>query len=150
MFRRVRLRQLGLVLCLALVAAAPAGTPAAQSKWGWFRGTSIGSEWRLTYGEAAVSVAGASFSAELRDHAHQLVRVSLQGTLRDGQVTVLATVLHTDRTPAELTGRLRRLCWEGGGREMLVLTNGIQVISLARELPAEEPCEPDVEAEPEN
>jgi hypothetical protein len=133
------------VLAIALVTLA-SGQVAADSRttWGWFRASSTGSSWWLTSGEAFVTVEGHSFSADLRDDKDAgFTRVSLSGTITDRNVTARATVHATDMPDTDLSGRLRRLCWtSGGGREILVLTNGITVISIARELAAKEPCVP--------
>ena len=130
------------VYATTLAVALPAF--AEQQVWGWFRASSTGSDWWLTQGKARVTFTGSSFSAELRDGGPDpFVRVLLEGTVRDREVVAKATVQHTDKPDATLAGRLRRLCWQsGGGRELLVLTDGVEVISLVRELPSGQPCEP--------
>jgi len=129
----------GIVLLAGLPALAGENTD-----WGWFRATSTGSNWWVTQGKATASIAGSAFSAELRDGGSDpFVRVTLRGTIRDRDVAVTATVLQTDKPEETLAGRLRRLCWKaGGGREVLVLTDGVEVISLVRELPKDEACKP--------
>jgi hypothetical protein len=70
------------------------------------------------------------------------VRVTLKSSIVSGSVSAKATVQNSDVSPPTVTGRLRRFCWTTGGREILVLTDGADVISLFRELRNAEPCKP--------
>lgn len=139
------------VLAVALVAStlgcafADSAEPhkRSQTTWGWFRANSTGGKWWVTTGVARVTVEGKAISADLHDADDpDFIRVSLSGTISNRDVEVHATVHATDMPDFALRGRLQRLCWEsGGGREVLVLSNGVAVIALTREL-ANESCEP--------
>ncbi|HEX6576193.1 MAG TPA: carboxypeptidase-like regulatory domain-containing protein, partial [Gemmatimonadaceae bacterium] len=48
---------------------------------------------------------------------------------------VRVTINESDADPFQTSGRLERACWEGGGREAILLTSGFGVIGLTRELP---------------
>lgn len=140
---RINMRLVLAIFCVSTLGAGPVVLD-QPSVWGWFRASSTGSKWWLTHGQATVAITGSRFRAELRDHqATDFIRVSLSGTMRDGNVEVRAIVHASDTPDFELSGRVRRLCWAaGGGREIIVLTNGVDVISLARELEKGQPCEP--------
>src|SRR5262245_22862021 len=142
----MRLSRSGIYLVASAMALLVAAPICAESQtWGWFRASSTGSDWWLTQGKGTVSITGSSFTAELRDGGPApFVRVTLEGKVSDREVVVRAKVHDTDLGDATLAGRIRRLCWpsDGGGRELLVLTDGFEVISLARDIPRNQPCEP--------
>jgi hypothetical protein len=52
-------------------------------------------------------------------------------------------VAASDEEDFKLSGRLRRLCWKnGGGREIILFTDGIDVVGLERELNESLSCKP--------
>ena len=129
-----------LVVTLQLAQSLTAES-AETTTWQWFQATTDARGWFITQGKATVSVADAKFSAELRDVDHEsFVRVTLKGSIVGGSVSAKATVQNSDVSSTTVTGRLRRFCWTTGGREILVLTDGADVISLFRELRKGEPC----------
>ena len=91
-----------------------------------------------------VAPAESLFKATLRDGEDpQFTRVSLQGSVSGGLVKARLTVHESDAPVVEVSGQLKRFCWaKGGGREILILTNGEQVVALFRELDPSMPCKP--------
>ena len=119
-------------LALALTAAK---THEATTEWGWFRASSAVNDWSIYKGRATVTIDGKSFKATLYDAADPtFARVSLVGTIQEQSVSVRAVINASDVDPFQTSGRLKRLCWEGGGREAILLTSGFGVIGLTREL----------------
>ena len=102
------------------------------------------SSWYVTRGKAAVQVREGRVDAELFDESDpSLRRASFSGTVSGNTFTVEVQIDHTDLRPFSATGRLRRLCWNsGGGREVLILSNGLESISLTRELDVGSGCTP--------
>jgi hypothetical protein len=127
------------VAILQLSAPVPSG---AVADWGWFSTVSTGSEWRVTQGKGDVSISGGRFVATLRDaDPPQFARLTLRGSMLRGVVKARVTVESSDVPEFQVSGRFRRLCWEAkGGREILILTNGLDVIGLVRELSPSVPC----------
>jgi hypothetical protein len=56
------------------------------------------------------------------------------GVLRIRQRSSQSNTGQNDADPFRTSGRLRRICWEGGGREAILLTSSFGVIGLTREL----------------
>jgi hypothetical protein len=123
---------------LAALGASPAET------WTWFRTVSTGTEWWITQGKGEVDFSDSRFKATLRDAENpEFTRLSLQGSVTRGLVKARVTVVESDAPVFEVSGRLKRLCWPtGGGREILILTNGQDVVGLVRELGPSMPCKP--------
>ena len=122
---------------LALVVLALTATKPHQmtTEWGWFRASSGVNDWAIYKGRATVLVDGKSFKATLWDAADpKFARVSLLGTIQENSVSVRAVINQSDADPFQTSGRLRRICWEGGGREAILLTSSFGVIGLTREL----------------
>ena len=131
-----------LTLTSLQVLATPPAAP--DETWAWFRTVSTGTEWWVTQANGDVSFSGRLFNATLRDGQDpKFTRLSLQGSVAGGTVKAPVTVLESDAPVVELSGRLKRLCWaRGGGRDVLILTNGEQVVGLVRELGPSMPCKP--------
>ena len=129
-----------LVACLFVSATAAA---AQTREWGWFRSVSTGSAWDATGGKGTVTLGEGKFEAELFDKEHPMFRrLTVRGLTKGGLTSARVRVEESDVPDFEVTGRLRRLCWRGGGREVLLLTDGTQVIGLVRELNASQRCTP--------
>jgi hypothetical protein len=131
------------MMVLALTSLQTLGAaPAATDTWTWFRSVSTGSEWWTTHGKGDVNLSRGVFSATLRDADDpHFTRLSLAGSVSGGLVKARATVRESDAPVVEVTGRLRLLCWgKGGGREVLILTNGEQVVGLFKDLDPSLPC----------
>jgi hypothetical protein len=131
------------VMVLALTSLQTVGaTPAATDTWTWFRSVSTGSEWWTTQGKGDVNISRGVFSATLRDGDDpRFTRLSLAGSVSGGLVKARVTVQESDDPVVEVTGRLRLLCWATkGGRQVLMLTNGEQVVGLFRDLDPSLPC----------
>ncbi len=80
---------------------------------------------------------GGAFTATLWDDSTtNFARLSLKGTVRHGRVAVRVIINNTDVDPFRISGELKRVCWEGGGREILFLSDGVGVIGLFREIPS--------------
>ena len=118
--------------------------PLQSDAWAWFRTVSTGTEWWTEQGNGEVNFSGSLFRATLRDGDDpQFTRLSLQGSVSGGLVKARVTVLESDAGPVlEVSGRLKRFCWNGGGRETLILTNGYEVVGLVRDLGRSTPCKP--------
>jgi hypothetical protein len=128
------------ICAMSFVVTVPASSK--QAPWGWFSASSTGSNWSVVEGKADVSISPSSFFAQLHS-SNAFLMVTLKGTVLDRKVVARATFHGTDKPSATLIGKLRRLCWNsGGGRELLVLTDGLEVISIARDLPSNQSCLP--------
>jgi hypothetical protein len=129
------------VMSLQMLTTSPVG---AAETWIWFRTVSTGTDWWLTKGQGDIEISDSVFKATLRDGEDpQFTRLSLQGSVSAGLVTARVTVHESDAPTVEVSGRLKRMCWpKAGGREVLILTNGEQVIGLHRELDPSTPCKP--------
>jgi hypothetical protein len=129
---------------VALTLLLPQKPSAAQvTEWAWFRSVSTGTSWWTTDGKAEVNLAGKRFEAKLRDSANPtFVRLSLRGSTSNGVTTARVRVESSDADDFEVSGRLRRLCWGKGGREIIILTNGVDVVGLVRELNESSSCKP--------
>lgn len=123
---------------------ATAATP-VPAEWGWFRTVSTGADWWVTQGKGEVRIGTDRFEATLRDaEDREFVRLTLRGSVSAGLVRARVTVHSSDVPVFEVSGRLKRLCWKGvGGQETLILTNGVEVIGLVREIGPAAPCKPD-------
>src|SRR5438477_7401364 len=95
------------------------GSSAQTAEWAWFRSVSTGTAWWTTGGE--------SHSDYRRG---QIRSISVRSTAK-GLTTARVRVEASDVEDFEVSGRLRRLCWSTkGGRELLLMGNGAQVIGL--------------------
>ena len=134
------------LLIAALLPFAALADSASETslEWGWVRSSSGASSWYVTRGKATLHVGKGIVDAELFDHSDPTFRrASFSGTVSGNTYTVRVHIDGTDKHPFTATGRLRRLCWsDGGGREVLILSNGLESISLSRELTRGENCEP--------
>jgi hypothetical protein len=111
--------------------------PQAPLGWSWFRASSIIDDWWITKGRADVTISQGSFKATLWDgNAQNFARLDLSGSINRNTVRVKVTVNNSDVEPFYTSGKLTRSCWKEGGREAIVLTSGLGVIGLVRELPA--------------
>jgi hypothetical protein len=112
-------------------------------EWAWFRAVSTGTGWWVVQGKADVRISRDRFEADLRDSADStFVSLSLRGSTSKGLTTVRVHVAASDRDDFELSGRLRRMCWGKGGREVFIFTDGIDVVGLERELDGSSSCTP--------
>jgi hypothetical protein len=135
------MRRTAILLALTSLQMFGAVAVSSAETWTWFRSVSTGTEWWSTGGKGDVDLSGSLFKATLRDGEDQTTRLALQGSVSGGLVRARVTVLESDAPVAEVSGRLKRLCWsKGGGREILILTNGEQVVGLFRELDPSRPC----------
>ena len=133
------------VLILVALALASGPSSAAQdADWAWFRAVSTGASWWMTEGRGLVTGGDGKFEARLYDKTDpKFLRLSVWGATSNGITRVRVRVEESDSDEFELSGRLRRSCWaKGGGRETLLLSNGIEVIGLVRELAKNRPCKP--------
>jgi hypothetical protein len=120
-------------------------TPSQGAGWTWFRAVATGSGgWWIVQGKADVRISSNRFEADLRDSADPtFVRLSLRGATLNGVTNVRVSVAASDEEDFKLSGRLRRLCWKnGGGREIILFTDGIDVVGLERELNESLSCKP--------
>jgi hypothetical protein len=111
-----------------------------DSKWGWFSAISSVDEWFLLSGTAKVVISGTSLRAELYDSRDSVLAITLDGTLKDGRVNVVAVRLSTEDRPRHLAGIRKRTRWKDslGGRETILLSEPGEpaglTIGLTREL----------------
>ena len=119
-------------------------TSAQAADWAWFRSVSTNSVWFTTEGQGAVILGVGKFEARLYDKSDStFLRLTIRGSTTKGVTTARVRVEQSDVEDFEVSGRLRRFCWpKRGGREVLLLSDGAQVIGLARELGAAMPCTP--------
>src|SRR5688500_4590252 len=124
---------------------SPPGVPVDPAPtWIWFSSVSTGIDWWITKGKGSVDLSGSLFKATLRDGEDpQFTRLLLEGSIAGGVVKARLTILQSDAPVAEFSGRLQRFCWKGGGREILILTSGGDVVGLYRELDRASPCKPE-------
>lgn len=128
------------ILTCALLCFAFASTASADT-WTWFRSVTTDTEWWSTNGQGDVDFSGGMFRALLRDGGDKSERLSLIGSVSEGMVTARVKAKETDKPIFRVSGRLKRLCWsKGGGREILILTDSVEVIGLFRELPSTVTC----------
>src|SRR3990172_574138 len=99
---------------------------AEENKWAWFAATSGINDWHLEKGTGTVAISGTRFSAELyvKDKNDNILAFRLVGTIKSGNIEVLADRLHSDDERRKLRGTYRRLRWTDspGGREAILLT----------------------------
>ena len=121
---------------LKIGSVPPPSVPAAAlPTWTWFRSVSTGTEWWITRGKGYVDLSGSLVKATLQDGEDpQSTRLSLERSVVSGVVRARLTILETDAPDVEISGRLKRFCWKGGGREILILENGGDVVGVFREL----------------
>ena len=125
-----------LLLLLSVLSPTYSSHP-APTRWAWFRASSVINDWSIDKGQADVTIEGQAFKATLWDATDpKFARLSLTGSISRNVVSVKATVNNSDYEPYSTSGRLRRLCWEEGGREAILLSSGFGVIGLVREIPA--------------
>ena len=138
------MRRAATVLALTALQVLIAIPAATSETWAWFRTVSTGTEWWVTNGKGEVDLSDSRFKATLRDAEDpQFTRLSLNGSVLRGLVKARVTVHESDAPAFEVSGRLKRLCWSGGGgREILLLTNGQDAVGLVRELALSIPCKP--------
>jgi hypothetical protein len=127
-----------------VVLLLPGAVSTETSDWAWLRATSTGTSWWTTDGRANVVMSERRFGATLWDSDDPtFVRITLRGSTTNAITTARVWVEATDSGEFDVSGRLKRLCWkDGDGREVLILTNGIGVIGLVRELTASDRCSP--------
>ncbi len=133
----------GIVVAL-LILMHPFTTSAQGTDWAWFRSTSTVNDWGTTDGKAQVVLSAGRFEATLRDSSDPtFVGVTLRGSTSNGVIRAHVRVESTDIGEFDVSGRLRRLCWKtGGGREVIILTDGVDVIGPVRELSESARCTP--------
>lgn len=129
---------------VALTILVETGSSAQTAEWAWVRSVSTGTAWWTTEGKATVTTAAGKFEAHLYDEADPtFLRLTIRGSTAKGVTTARVRVEASDVEDFEVSGRLRRFCWSTkGGRELLLLGDGAQVIGLVRELSASMPCTP--------
>jgi hypothetical protein len=97
----------------------------------------------MTEGAASVTMRTGTFEALLYDEADSTLRLTIRGSTTNGVIAARVRVAESDVGDFKVSGRLRRLCWpKSGGREVLLLDDGTQVIGLVRELNSSSPCTP--------
>jgi hypothetical protein len=135
---------LAAMLCVLMLTLVAVPSSAEPTVWEWFRASSSGHGWFITQGKASVTINGSRFSATLNDgETPTFVRVTLRGSINNSAISARSVVEGTDLGPSTLNGRLRRVCFgSDGGREVLVLSDGIEVISLFRDIPKGQHCSP--------
>jgi hypothetical protein len=113
-------------------------------EWAWFRAASTDKTWWITEGRGQVVLAQGRFDAELYDeNKPTFLRLRLRGDVSGRDIKVRVRVEESDSPEFTLSGRLRRHCWPaGGGREVLLLSDGSETIGLFRELSANARCTP--------
>ena len=133
--------ELRLVYLLLLAPRIAWGQPVAiDGEWAWFRAASSFSSWFLTGGKGQIASSGNTFRGQLFDDKDaNLVRHevtgSISGTLINARIAVSAD--------HRLNGQLRRVCYsQGGGRETILLSDGVNVVGLSRELGKDAACKP--------
>jgi hypothetical protein len=138
------MRLLHLSIFALLSLQSPPSVPADPAPtWIWFSSVSTGTDWEITKGKGNVELSGRLFKATLRDGEDpKLTRLLLNGSIANGVVKARLTILESDVPDAEFSSRLKRFCWRGGGREILILTYGGDVVGLFRELDRSMPCKP--------
>jgi hypothetical protein len=127
---------IGIRILLAAILFLQSGSSAQPPlQWSWFDASSVANNWSINRGRADVTIAKGVFKATLWDGDSQnFSRLNLSGTFKGNDVRVKVTVNSSDEEPYRATGKLTRSCWEGGGREAIVLTSGFGVIGLVREI----------------
>lgn len=140
---RVFLTTVAALLCASSVASG-------GEQWAWFRGVSAQDpvKWWLVQGNAEVTISGKRFDALLRDSSDPSVTwLTLRGTVVGGRVKVNVTTHGTDAPDYEVAGTLKRWCpVDGRGREALILSDGLNVIGLVRDMTVGVPCKPTQQA----
>ena len=121
----LNLRRLLLVVVLASISGFDYAS-GAEAKWAWFAANSAIDDWHLQQGTASVTMSGTRFSAELyrKDKNETFLAFQLSGTIKNGNVEVIAERLHSDDERRKLRGTYKRLRWttSPGGREAILLT----------------------------
>ncbi len=133
------------IAVLQIVSFSPQPALGAE-QWSWFRAASAGEplDWWLLHGKADVTISRSHFEVILHDASEpQMVRYTLVGVISNNRVKATVTTEASDMPDEEVTGRLRRLCSrQGGSRELLLLTDGVNVIGLVRGVARGAPCKP--------
>jgi hypothetical protein len=107
----------------------------AVTSWAWFHTTSTANTWSIDQGRADVAITDHQFKATLWDgDEKKFARLSLDGTITGAVVNVKITVNNSDLEPYHVRGTLTRTCYEGGGRESIILSTGFDVIGLVHEI----------------
>ena len=117
---------------------------ASAEEWEWFGAAPTRDAWWLLHGRAQVEWTHGRFKAVLHDSDdYSFIRQSLRGKVSGRQLWVKVTTLGSDASVYQVSGKLKRFCWRGGGgQESVVLTNGFNIIGLARTLNSGTPCKP--------
>jgi hypothetical protein len=138
------MRPAAIVLALTSLQVLAALPAAPSETWAWFRTVSTGTDWWITEGKGDVNFSGSRFKATLRDAENpEDTRLLLQGSVSGRFVKAPVKVVESDTPVFEVSGRLKRLCWPiGGGRDILILTNGRDVVGLVKELGPSMSCKP--------
>jgi len=87
-------------------------------------------------------MSGGKFDARLYDKDDsRFLRLTIRGSTTKGVTTAQVRVEESDTPEFDVSGRLQRFCGpKKDGREVLLLSDGTQVIGLVRELSASVPC----------
>jgi hypothetical protein len=112
--------------------------------WAWFRATTTNTAWWVTEGQASVQLSRDRFEAKLYDKSDSdFLRASLIGGVVGREIKARVRIESSDTPEYQTVGHLRRFCWRaGGGREVILFTNGNDTIGLAREFPLQAKCTP--------
>jgi hypothetical protein len=136
-------RRLAISLALVFAFMTLLGVTAAQAddEWAWYRvepqGPTAHPAWDVIQGVARFNVVHGSFVAEL-DYDDAATRAGrhyiLQGTVKDGNVVAIETLMNADAAPRQFRGLLKR-DWAPGdawGQYRIEISDGIATIGLLR------------------
>ena len=112
---------------------------AAGHSWHWVKATNSTQGWTVSEGNAEIIIQGEKFSAKLfRNHSDTDLQIALDGSVKDGRITVKETVQESDNTGSTYHGTLQKKKWEefSGtiGAESITLSDGWGMIGIRRNI----------------
>jgi len=125
-------------LFVFLVLSASASVT-AENPWHWVKASNNTKGWTVSEGNAEVTIQGEKFSAKLFwNDSDTKVQIALNGTLKNGRITVKEAIQNSDYTGSTYHGTLEKKKWEefSGtiGAESITLSDGWGMIGITRNI----------------